>query len=83
MQHKLKISPEYFDAVAQNIKPFEVRENDRHFKVGDVLFLNEYIREYDSPYTGRTTRKVITYILDDTDYVKEGYVVLGLKGVSE
>ena len=83
MIHELKISPEYFDAVAQDIKPFEVRGNDRHFKVGDVLFLDEYIPEYDSPYTGRTTRKVITYILDAPDYVKAGYVILGLAPLRE
>ena len=28
MRHELKISPKYFDAVAQGIKTFEVRKND-------------------------------------------------------
>ncbi len=80
MIHDLKISPDYFDAVAQNIKPFEVRKNDRLFKVGDALCL----REWDSGvYTRRTTRKVITYILDNPDYVKEGYVILGLAPIKK
>ena len=75
MIHDLKISPEYFDAVAQGIKPFEVRKNDRMFRVGDVLRLSEW---NGNVYTLRTTYKVITYILNDPDYVKEGYVILGL-----
>ena len=80
MIHELKISPEYFDAVAQGIKPFEVRKNDRMFGVGDVLRLREWCGNV---YTLRTTHKVITYILDDPNYVKEGYVILGLAPVKE
>ncbi|MBQ6552409.1 MAG: DUF3850 domain-containing protein [Clostridia bacterium] len=75
MIHDLKISPVCFDAVAQGIKPFEVRKIDRLFSVGDVLRLREW---YGNVYTLRTTRKVITYILNDPDYCKEGYVILGL-----
>lgn len=75
MIHDLKISPEYFDAVAQDIKSFEVRKIDRLFRVGDVLRLREWCGNV---YTLRTTCKVITYILDDPNYVKEGYVILGL-----
>lgn len=79
MIHDLKISPEYFDAVAQDVKPFEVRKNDRPFSVGDVLCL----REWDGLYTRRTTRKVITYILNDAEFCKAGYVILGLAPAKE
>jgi hypothetical protein len=96
MIHELAISPERFDATAQDIKPFAVCKDDKPFKVGDVLFLREFetqyfrdardtdgdIVEFEHP-TGRTTHKVITYILDDPDYVKEGYSVLGLAPVQE
>lgn len=96
MIHELKISPEYFDAVAQDIKPFEVRKNDRGFMVGDVLILCEsetqYFRgtrdtdgdivEVEHP-TGRKTCKVITYILNDSDYCKNGYAILGLAPAKE
>lgn len=82
MTHELKIYPEYFDAVASGIKPFEVRKNDRGYKVGDMLYLREYDKTaaLGSPWTGRTCKKYITYILDSPDYVKDDYVVLGLKG---
>lgn len=90
MIHKLKISPDYFDVVARGVKPFEVRKNDRDFKVGDVLKLSEFIpcvpgewNVLGGFYTTRETRKVITYILDDPDYCKEGYVILGLAPAEE
>ena len=84
MQHELKISPEYFDAVDSDIKPFEVRRNDRPFRVGDSLWLREFIDPSSQlyagvPYTGRTTHKIITYILDNKEYCPEGFVILGLK----
>lgn len=36
--HELKTLPEYFELVRKGIKNFEVRKNDRDFKVGDMLF---------------------------------------------
>lgn len=44
MTHKLKIWPQYFDAVVEGSKTFEIRDNDRNpkFKVGDTLSLHEF-----------------------------------------
>lgn len=39
MEHKLKILPEYFEAVKSGSKTFEVRKDDRGFQAGDTLFL--------------------------------------------
>ena len=84
MQHDLKISPIFFDAVASGVKPFEVRRNDRPFAVGDTLLLKEFeeLPEQfgESGYTGRKCNAVVTYILDDPDYCPDGYVILGLRG---
>ena len=74
--HSLKILPEYFEAVLSGDKTFEIRYNDRDYKVGDSLCLKEFC---DGAYTGRETIREICYMIDDPAYCKEGYVVLGLK----
>lgn len=51
MIHELKISPEYYMDVVSGVKPFEIRKNDRDFKVGDCVKLNEYDAE--NGYTGK------------------------------
>lgn len=43
MTHHLKTMPEYFQAVIDGKKPFEVRKNDRDFKSGDHCLLEEYL----------------------------------------
>ena len=77
-EHKIKIDPKYFDDVAKRRKTFEVRKNDRAYKVGDLLVINEYDREIEK-YTGRYIRVLATYILDDQEYLRDGYVILALE----
>lgn len=74
--HELKTWPEYFHAVWQRKKTFEVRKNDRDYKVGDYLILRAW-DPIESEYTGSWIELRITYILDDSRFVKEGFVVLG------
>lgn len=75
--HYLKIKPKYYMAVESGAKPFEIRFNDRNFKVGDILHLQEYCG---GEYTGRTIDREVSYLIDDPEYCKDGFVVLGLKG---
>ena len=75
MIHALKAIPEYFEASAVGRKNFEVRKNDRPYSAGDYVALNEWNGEN---YTGRCTLHKIVYILDNTEYCKEHYVILGL-----
>lgn len=89
MLHELKILPEYYDAVANDIKTFEIRENDRNYSVGDTLWLREFDKDdiYQSEwathtrYTGKECFAVITYILNLKDFlnIDEDYVALGIK----
>ena len=74
--HYLKIFPDYYDHVKSGDKTFEVRYNDRDYQVNDVLHLQEF---NNGEYTGRELVKTISYILDNTNYCKEGYVILALK----
>lgn len=77
MTHNLKISPMYFSCVKNGSKPFEVRRNDRNFTVGDTLVLREY--EPNTGYSGRVLYRTVSYILDDAEYCKNGFVVLGIQ----
>ena len=61
--HVLKTWPEYFQPICDGNKTFEKRKNDRDYKEGDRLLLQEWdpaTREY----TGREVWAVVTYILD-------------------
>lgn len=75
-RHYLKTINPYFTDILNDLKTFEVRKNDRDFKVGDVLHLQEFVPP--STYTGREIRANIIYMLNDAQYCKEGYVVLGI-----
>ena len=77
-EHKIKIDPKYFDDVAKGIKTFEVRKNDRAYKKKDLLDIFEYDSET-GEYTGRNIFLLITYILDDQEYLRDGYVILALE----
>jgi ASC-1-like (ASCH) protein len=63
MKHRLKIWPEYFEAVLSGKKTFEIRKNDRDYQVSDVLLLQEY-NPKTNEYTGRELLVEVTYITD-------------------
>lgn len=71
--HDLKTLPEFFEAMNRGLKKFEIRKNDRCFRVGDVLRLKEWDGE---KFTGRITNQQVTYITDFEQ--KPGFVVLGI-----
>lgn len=52
MRHDLKTWPEPFQAVWIGVKKYEVRKDDRGYKVGDTLLLREWSPET-KEYTGR------------------------------
>jgi hypothetical protein len=57
--HFLKIEPQYFLALQQRRKNFEIRKNDRDFHEGDKVVLQEYAA---GQYTGREVAAVIGYM---------------------
>lgn len=74
--HYIKILPEYFKAVESGEKTFEVRFNDRNYRVHDILHLQEWA---DGEYTGKEMAVEVTYLLDSPQYCKEGYVIMAIK----
>lgn len=76
--HYLKTWPEFFRAVKDERKTFEVRKNDRDFREGDTLVLEEY-----DPQTGLYSHdqvtRYVTYVLKGGHFgIAEGFAVLGL-----
>lgn len=77
-QHDLKILTEYFQDVCSRSKPFELRKNDRNFKVGDILLLQEFDGE---KLTGNQVKRTVTYILDNVEQygLMKGFVIMGIE----
>lgn len=78
--HNLKTWTPFFKDAKNGLKQFEVRKNDRNYQVGDTLILEEFNPNTEK-YTGAWTPKLVIYKFDDTRFVKEGYVILGLQDI--
>lgn len=78
--HVLKTWPEYFEAVYVGEKTFEVRLDDRDYKVGDTLVLREWDPKT-KEYSGRHLEVRVTYLMkgDEFDFLKPGVTVMGIK----
>lgn len=78
-EHELKVWPPYFDAIADGAKRFEFRDNDRDFKVGDVLVLRKWDPTKKAfAETGRVVC-LVTYILAGPAFgLPDGKVILSL-----
>ena len=77
--HHLKTRVVFFDAILSGAKNFEIRYNDRDFKVGDGLILQEWDDRNpmeEGRYTGREAQRTITYITDFQQ--RPGYIVMGI-----
>lgn len=79
MIHELKILPCYYNEVLKGNKAFEYRKDDRGFKVGDLIILNEW----NNDFTGRSILVEITYILKDVMNLPKDYVILSIRKISK
>lgn len=73
--HEVKIAVSYYGDIVSGKKKFELRKNDRGYKVGDSLKMLEF---KDGKYTGRTIDADIIYMLEDYTGLEEGYCILGI-----
>lgn len=84
MTHELKTDPEVFEALHQGNKTFEIRFDDRGYRVGDRLLLKETRHSGEEMkqgkplvYTGRMMGFAVSYILRGPIYgLKEGWVIM-------
>jgi hypothetical protein len=61
-EHRVKCWPEFFEAILSGFKTHDLRRaDDRKFKVGDYLRLQEFDADANQ-YTGRELTVKITYI---------------------
>lgn len=80
--HDLKINSVFADDVYTGPKSFEVRLNDRNYKVGDIIKFTvmKLNKKVDHQLNGLEFE--ITYILDSKSFdigLKDDYVVLGIR----
>ena len=81
MTHELKTWPQFFWDVWLCHKTFEVRRNDRNFKVSDTLRLLEWDPNTEQ-YTGAEMTAYVGYILQGGAFgIEHGFCVLGLQHV--
>ena len=78
--HCLKIKAEYANAKLTGDKMFEIRLNDRNYKIGDIV---KYTC-IDSPIVDEKISKKLYYISYICTYEqKDGYVVFGEREVEQ
>lgn len=77
-EHDLKTWPGPFDAVRDDLKPWELRKNDRDYRVGDRLNLRKWDPEVQA-YTGEAIKRDVTWMLEGPAFgLPEGYVIMSL-----
>lgn len=78
--HDLKVWPEYFNDLSKNRKPFELRRQDRDYRVGDYLRLTPHEPRMPKTDFGKSAILKVTYILADAPAMglKPGFCILGL-----
>jgi hypothetical protein len=80
-QHELKCWPAPFQAMRNETKPYEIRRSDRCFRVGDSLFLREWMPQT-GQYTGRSLTREVTYISGPSEWgLPANLVVMGVRAV--
>lgn len=83
---ELKCWPEFFEEIIAENKTHDLRRcNDRSFKIGDIINLQEYNPKNNS-YTGRDAFVKITYITEkispcaySEEALKPGFCILSIK----
>ena len=86
MTHELKTDPDIFEAIREGRRTFEIRKDDRGFKVGDFLRLKQirYTGEEMKAgkpleYTGFQSRVAVDYILrGPTLGLADGWVIMSI-----
>lgn len=83
-EHYIKITKHHYEAVLDGTKRAEIRNNDREYQKGDLLYLEEVEIEQPSgvpKHTGRVIKATASYV---TNYLqKDGIVVISIVPLQE
>ena len=79
--HNLKLESQYVKPIVEKEKTFEIRYNDRNYKVGDIIKFNPITNSY---YGDIIKYKfyIITYILDNFG-LSENYIAFSFKELTD
>jgi ASC-1-like (ASCH) protein len=76
--HELKVWSEYMPDLINGKKKFELRFNDRDFKVGDTLLLRGWDKHTEQ-YTGVEIERYVYYILHGPAFgLEKNHVIMSL-----
>jgi hypothetical protein len=90
--HELKTDSRVFQATKAGIKRYELRKNDRSYRVGDTLILKETqhcgadMAEFDFPliYTGEEIQAKVNHILYGPIYgLEAGWCIMNIEAVCD
>lgn len=83
--HQLKCFNVFYQMVVSGAKPWEIRQNDRDYQVGDVIVLNEISPENNYKPTGNKSTYLIKYILTSEEFggLTSGYVCLTIEPLKQ
>ena len=88
MTHEIKILKHFADAVVSGVKTFEVRRNDRGYKVGDEIRFRavDYVDGHiASPIKHEINEKryKVTYVLEEFVGIPKGFCIFSIEEVRE
>ena len=77
--HFLKTDNSDFESTWWGLKTFEIRKNDRDFKIGDTLILIDYMTGWDDPFSGRLLACSVRHItMGDQLGLDKDFVVMSI-----
>lgn len=78
--HQIKIGASYFKDVCTGTKNFELRKNDRDYRIGDILEMREISAGKE---TGRKVSVLVTYILEGYIGIDDDYCIMAISPINE
>jgi len=89
MEHELDTDRVRFEAKVKGLKPWDMRKDDRDYRVGDILYERETVYTEEEmlnegmplEYTGRYLYERIKFILHDHGGPLDGYCVMNTEPI--